>query len=184
MTISICAHKSATNPTLADGTTANQLWPLLQDAEAKLGTLEREGDRYWIRGITDQEQFSIALLKTVIGYGIATFGADVVEVHNYPCWLKLDDAVKDNEVPAYVGLADIIDTEAVVDPSTDEVITPAVTHKPTYSEMHDVVVRDGVTYAAASDGNEYFLGSILVQLDAETGVELVLSPPDAPDPGP
>ena len=174
MAIDICAHKKATNPTLSDGTTTNQLWALLQDAEAKLGTLEREGNRYWIRGITDTEQFPIATMKTVVNYGIATWGADTVEVHGYPCWLRLDDANKDDDVPAYCGVSDVIDTPAVVD-DEGNVTTPAVTHTRTYAELFTTVVgTDGLTYAAATDGEEYFLGKILVQLDGETGVELVL----------
>lgn len=174
-------------PKLADGTTDNPFFGYINQSCNRRGFrgVEPIGSKMWLRQITDigPAGFSLPLMLAVASQTEALFGT-AVEVHNYPTALKVALANKDDSVPAYFEIADVIETPAVIDEETGEETTPAVTRRPKYSELLGAKEQDGFLWAMNSNGQHYQKGSVCLQLAGETGVTVVdLSTyPATPDP--
>jgi len=179
--ISIEMPVGADAPLLADNTTLNPFFGYITQSANRAGFkgVEVDGDRMWLRKITDvgARGFTVSLMLYLMQQSsanrFAMFGGPV-EVHNYPTVLKVAVANKDDSLPAYFDIADVIETPAVIDEETGEETTPAVTRRPRYSELHGAVEPgDGYLYCMNSNGRNYSTGLVCLQLMGETGVEVV-----------
>lgn len=174
--ISLEMPVGADAPKLADGTTDNPFFGYINQSCNRRGFrgVEPIGDKMWLRGITDTSAagFSLPLMLAVASQTEALFGT-AVEVHNYPTALKVALANKDDSVPAYFEIDDVVETPAVIDEETGEETTPAVTRRPRYSELLGAKEDGGFLYCMNSNGQHYQKGSVCVQLAGETGVSVV-----------
>ena len=182
MSISVKFQLQASRPVLADGVTPNPLWAYIIEAQSwGVPPLRQEGEFVYLRGLKNTNLFTIDLMKSIIGASTSLWGPGSVDVLNYPAWLQLTDAAAILPVPAYVPVPDVIVTPAEYDENGVETVA-AITRRPNYNELRQAQQRNGTWYAACSDGNKYFDASVQVQLDAETGVTLISSPPAVSEP--
>lgn len=205
--ISIEMPVGADAPLLSDGSTLNPFFGYITQSANRAGFkgVEVDGDRMWLRKITDVKPtppgepptgfhfgLMMYLMQQTSANDFAMYGGPV-EVHNYPTALKIALANKDDALPDYFGdVADVIDTPAVpavIDEETGEVITPAVdaTYRPArYSDLHGAKEQDGFLWAMNTDTRNYSKGSTCLRLAAEPGVTVVDlgSYPETPAPAP
>lgn len=174
--ISIEMPVGADAPLLADNTTPNPFFGYINQSCNRRGFrgVELIGGKMWLRQITDvgDRGFTLPLMLQVVSASTALFG-EAVEVYNYPTVLKVADANKNDLLPEYFDIADVVETLAVIDEETGEETTPAVMRRPRYSELHGAKEDGGFLYCMNSNGRNYSKGSVCVQLAAETGVEVV-----------
>lgn len=189
--ISIEMPVGADAPLLADNQTLNPFFGYITQSSNRAGYkgVEVDGDRMWLRKITDvgprgfHAGLMLYLMQQTTANSYAMYGGPV-EVHNYPTALKVELANKDDSVPAYFEITDIVVTPAVIDEETGEETSPAVTRRPKYSELLGAKEQDGFLWAMNSNGQHYQKGSVCLQLAGETGVQVVdlATYPATPDP--
>jgi hypothetical protein len=171
-------HKDVAEPTLSGGGD-NPHWKELVNYVMFGAKIRKRGNVVTIR----RADLSLSQLNTLMGDVETTFGAGSIEVDGVAAWIRATTTASNRTVPAWLPVPEIVESEAVLD-DDGNVVAPAVTRRPKYKELRMARQDGSYWYAPAADRRNYLPGTILRQLQAESGITIVNAPPAQESPEP